>query len=109
MDTTLILILLLAPFVGFLINLIFGKRISSSLPGILATSAVVVSFAVSLFYFIQIQQMGTPIKVHLFNWVELKNFEIGFAFTLDQLSLLWLIVVTGIWALIHIYSIVYMK
>lgn len=109
METTLILILLLAPFFGFLVNLIFGKKMSSSLPGLLATSAVAVSFAVSLFYFIQIQQTGTPIKVHLFNWISLDNFEIGFDFTLDQLSLLWLMVVTGIGALIHIYSIGYMK
>lgn len=109
METTLILILLLAPFIGFLVNLVFGKKISSSLPGKIATLSVVISFAVSLFYFIQIQQTGAPVKVHLFNWIELSDFTIGFDFTLDQLSLLWLMVVTGIGALIHIYSIGYMK
>lgn len=108
METGLVLLLLIFPLVGFLINLSVGKKIGRSLPGIIATSAVVGSFAISLFYFLQILSTGQPIEVKLFQWVAFGEFTVNFAFLLDQLSLLWLLVVTGIGALIHIYSIGYM-
>lgn len=108
METGLVLLLLIFPLVGFLINLSVGKKIGRSLPGIIATAAVTGSFAISLFYFIQILSTGQPIEVNLFQWVAFGEFSVNLAFVLDQLSLLWLLVVTGIGALIHIYSIGYM-
>ncbi|PXV60249.1 NADH-quinone oxidoreductase subunit L [Dysgonomonas alginatilytica] len=108
METGLVLLLLIFPLVGFLINLSVGKKIGRSLPGIIATAAVTGSFAISLFYFIQILSTGQAIEVHLFQWVAFGEFSVNLAFVLDQLSLLWLLVVTGIGTLIHIYSIGYM-
>lgn len=109
MEKILVLILLLSPFIGFSINLLVGKRfLGRKLPGIIATVAVLVSFAVSLMYFIQIQNTGEAIHVNLFEWISLGEFSTNLAFTLDQLSLLWLLFVTGIGALIHIYSMGYM-
>lgn len=108
METILLLILLLAPLTGFLINLICGKKLGKTLPGIIATGAVAISFAVTLYFFTQILGTGTAVKVHLFEWIAFADFSIGFDFTLDQLSLLWLMFVTGIGTLIHIYSIGYM-
>lgn len=108
METGLVLLLLIFPLVGFLINLSVGKKIGRSLPGIIATAAVTGSFAISLFYFIQILSTGQAVEVHLFQWVAFGEFSVNLAFVLDQLSLLWLLVVTGIGALIHIYSIGYM-
>lgn len=108
METGLVLLLLIFPLVGFLINLSVGKKIGRSLPGIIATAAVTGSFAISLFYFIQILSTGQAIEVHLCEWVAFGEFSVNLAFVLDQLSLLWLLVVTGIGALIHIYSIGYM-
>lgn len=109
METILILILLLSPFAGFLINIFVGRKLGKKLPGLIATTAVIISFALSLVYFIQILTTGQPINVHLFDCINLKDFTVNLGFTLDQLSLLWLLVVTGIGALIHIYSIGYMK
>lgn len=109
METTLVLILLLSPFIGFLINLLVGKKIlGRSMTGIIATAAVVVSFIISLIFFIQNLSTGEAIHVNLFQWISLHEFTTDMAFTLDQLSLLWLLFVTGIGALIHIYSIGYM-
>ncbi|WP_306349680.1 NADH-quinone oxidoreductase subunit L [Flavobacterium sp. '19STA2R22 D10 B1'] len=108
METSLVLLLLLAPFTGFLFNIFLGKKISKSFSGALGTIAVAVSFAVTLYFFIQINQTKQPILVHLFDWITLSNFNINFDILLDQLSLLWLMFVTGIGTLIHLYSISYM-
>ncbi|MFT4224040.1 NADH-quinone oxidoreductase subunit L [Dysgonomonas sp.] len=110
MDKILVLILLLSPFIGFLINLLMGKSIvGRSRTGVIATIAVVISFVISLMYFIRILSTEEPIRVDLFEWVALGEFTTNLSFTLDQLSLLWLLFVTGIGTLIHIYSIGYMK
>lgn len=109
METGLVLLLLICPFIGFLVNLLFGKKLGKTLPGIIATSAVVLSFVVTVIYFIQILSTGTAIKTHLFDWLAFGEFTVSFSLVLDQLSLLWLLFVTGIGALIHIYSTGYMK
>jgi NADH-quinone oxidoreductase subunit L len=108
METNLALLLLFAPFAGFLINIFFGKKISRNAAGYLGTFAVAVSFAVTLFFFLQVSSTKVPVKVELFEWLTLKNFSVNFSFMLDQLSLLWLLFVTGIGTLIHLYSISYM-
>lgn len=109
MEQVLILILLLSPFAGFLINLFLGKKMNASLPGIIGTCAVGISFILSLFFFTKIVSGGESIKETFFTWVTFGNFSIGFDVVLDQLSLLWLLIITGIGALIHIYSNGYMK
>nr|WP_317632278.1 NADH-quinone oxidoreductase subunit L [uncultured Flavobacterium sp.] len=108
METTLTLLLVLAPFVGFLSNIILGKKSSTDASGYLATFMVLVSFAVSTMFFFQIKNDGQPITVSLFEWITLGNLSIGMDFYLDQLSLLWLMFVTGIGTLIHLYSVSYM-
>ncbi|HEX9981356.1 MAG TPA: NADH-quinone oxidoreductase subunit L [Flavobacterium sp.] len=108
MDTSLILVLILSPFIGFLINVFFGKSLGKSLAGTIGTLSVVVSFAVTLYFFLQINQTGQPISVSLFDWIQLSNFRVDAGILLDQLSLLWLMFVTGIGSLIHLYSISYM-
>jgi len=108
MDTNLALVLLLAPFLGFLLNIFFGKSLGKNVSGAIGTIAVAISFAVTLSFFLQINQTGQPISIHLFDWIAISNFNIEFGFLLDQLSLLWLMFVTGIGSLIHLYSISYM-
>lgn len=108
MDTSLALVLLLAPFIGFLINVFFGKSLGKSVSGFIGTLSVAVSFAVTLYFFLQINQTGQPIRIALFDWISISNFKVDFGFLLDQLSILWLLFVTGIGSLIHLYSISYM-
>src|SRR3970040_2504479 len=108
MDTNLALVLLFAPFLGFLINVFFGKTLGKSLSGIIGTLSVVVSFAVTIYFFLQINQTKQPINIDLFDWIQISNFKVSFGFLLDQLSLLWFVFVTGSGSLIHLYSISYM-
>ncbi|MWB95891.1 NADH-quinone oxidoreductase subunit L [Flavobacterium sp. GA093] len=108
MDTNLALVLVLAPFLGFLINVFFGKSLGRTVSGIIGTAAVVVSFLVTIFFFNQITLTGKAIQITLFDWIQISNLKINLGFLLDQLSLLWLLFVTGIGSLIHLYSISYM-
>ena len=108
MDTSLALVLVLAPFVGFLLNVFFGKQLGKTGSGVLGTLAVVTSFAVSVLFFIDLQSTGKSSSIQLFDWIQLQAITIKFGFLFDQLSVLWLLFVTGIGSLIHLYSISYM-
>ena len=108
MDTNLALVLVLSPFLGFLINVFFGKSLGKTVSGIIGTVAVAVSFVVTLILFNQITSTGKAIQVTLFDWIQISNLHIDLGFLLDQLSVLWLLFVTGIGSLIHLYSISYM-
>ena len=109
MENSLVLLLLLTPFVGFLFNVFFGKKAGKNISGAIGTIAVVVSFAMSVYFFMQLNTSGKAIPViKLFDWIQLGNLKIDFGILLDQLSLLWLLFVTGIGSLIHLYSISYM-
>jgi len=106
MDTSLVLVLLLAPFLGFLFNVFLGKKAGKSIVGIVGTLSVVVSFAVTLFLFANANQK--PLEINLFHWISVERFDVNFGLLIDQLSLTWLLFVTGIGSLIHLYSISYM-
>jgi NADH-quinone oxidoreductase subunit L len=108
MDNNLVLLLLLTPFVGFLFNVFFGKKAGKSIAGAIGTIAVVVSFAMSLYFFLQLNATGKPVSVTLLDWIQIGKLKVDFGILLDQLSLLWLLFVTGIGSLIHLYSISYM-
>ncbi|MBF4472993.1 MULTISPECIES: NADH-quinone oxidoreductase subunit L [Flavobacterium] len=108
MDTNLALVLLLTPFLGFLINVFFGKSLGKSVSGAIGTLSVVISFIVAVSFFLQISQTKQAINIQLFDWIQISKFNVSFGFLLDQLSVLWLLFVTGIGSLIHLYSISYM-
>lgn len=108
METNLALLLLLSPFVGFLFNIFFGKKVSKGISGAIGTITVLVSFLLSICFFVQLNQSGKPFEISLFDWISVHNFKLDFGLLLDQLSLLWLLFVTGIGSLIHLYSISYM-
>ena len=108
MDTNLALLLLLSPFAGFLFNVFFGKKVSRGISGAIGTLTVLVSFIISIYFFVQVQSSGKGIEISLFDWISVHNFKLDFGLLLDQLSLLWLLFVTGIGSLIHLYSISYM-
>ena len=108
MDNSLVLLLVLTPFVGFLFNVFVGKKAGKTISGTIGTLAVAISFVMSVYFFMQLSQTGKPIVVKLFDWIQIGQLKIDFGMLLDQLSLLWLLFVTGIGSLIHLYSISYM-
>jgi NADH-quinone oxidoreductase subunit L len=108
MDTSLVLVLLLSPFLGFLFNVFLGKKAGKNIAGIVGTLSVAVSFAVTLYLFGYNQVNPEPVVINLFDWISIERFNVNFGFLIDQLSIIWLLFVTGIGSLIHLYSISYM-
>ncbi len=99
----------LFPLIGFLINGLGRKSLSKSLIGIIGSGSVLASFAVSLGIFFEVKQPGFQTQiVTLFDFINVAAFKIPFAFQVDQLSSLFLLIITGVGFLIHLYSTSYM-
>lgn len=82
-----------------------GFRRSEPLIGGIATLAVAVPFLLVLMHFIG---YTGPVKFTILPWMETRNLTVNFSYNLDQLSLLMGLIVNGIGAVIHLYSIGYM-
>jgi NADH-quinone oxidoreductase subunit L len=99
----------LFPLVGFLINGLLRNKLSKSVTGIVACGAVLASFVVSLLIFTDVRREGfEPVVVTLFDFINAGSLKIPFAFQVDQLSSLFLLIITGVGFLIHVYSTSYM-
>ena len=96
------------PFVGFVINGIFGQRFSKALVNLFAIGSVVLSFAWVLKTIVGLGDLSTPYVEHYFTWIQSGAFSVNADFAVDRLTVVMLLVVTGIGSLIHIYSIGYM-
>jgi NADH-quinone oxidoreductase subunit L len=106
----MLLLIPLLPFVGFLVNASFGRRLPKSISGGVACLAIIASFVVSL---TAVLGMHPPAGEHavrqsVFMWIPSGDLQIPFELYLDPLSSLMILVVTGIGSLIHIYSTGYM-
>ncbi len=97
----------LFPLLGFLINGLGRKSMSKSLIGIVGSGAILASFIVSILIFMQVKS-GSTATVEYFNFISADKLTIPFAFKLDQLSSLFLLIITGVGFLIHVYSTSYM-
>ncbi|HRG88559.1 MAG TPA: proton-conducting transporter membrane subunit, partial [Chitinophagales bacterium] len=106
---TNLLIIILTPLAGFLLNALVGKKLPKAVSGAIGAGAILVSFLLSAMYFVGFTN-GTQqaLDVDVYKWIALPEFTITFGLLLDQLSVTWLMVVTGIGFLIHLYSISYM-
>ncbi|HEY5266721.1 MAG TPA: NADH-quinone oxidoreductase subunit L [Acidimicrobiales bacterium] len=103
-------LIVLLPLVGFLFVLVNGANIKERAIGIAATSAVALSFVLSVVaFFLLLNQSHRENTVHLFNWIEVGTLHVPAALLVDPLSITMCLFVTGISALIHLYSIGYMK
>jgi NADH-quinone oxidoreductase subunit L len=95
------------PLVGFLINGLGRKYLSKTLAGIIGSGVVLGSFLISLYVFFNVKNGNTHVA-HYFDFVNIASLNIGFDFQIDQLSSLFLLIITGIGFLIHVYSTAYM-
>lgn len=110
MSESLLILIPLLPLLGFLINGLGFKYIPKGAVGIIGTLAVLGSFVLSILtYNAFIAQGSQPVVVPIFDWITVGSLNIPFSFQIDQLSLLMLMIITGVGSLIHIYSIGYMK
>ncbi|MEI7522802.1 MAG: NADH-quinone oxidoreductase subunit L [Mariniphaga sp.] len=97
------------PLLGFLITGLAKNRLKNNQAGIIASTLVSFSFITALFLFFALRSSGQDsVTVTLFNWISAGDMKIPFAFLIDHLSITMMLIVTGVGALIHIYSIGYM-
>jgi len=106
---TVVITLIFLPLVGFFVNGLFGKFLPKVLVGWFATLLVFVSFILASGIFLGYSSESPAQIVHLFRWFEIGRISIDFSFQIDQLSILMVLVITGIGSLIHLYSMGYMS
>lgn len=96
------------PLIGFIVNGLGRNIFPKWLIGTLGSATVIGSFIISLSIFLQFNS-AQPIIIHLFDWIKVGSINIPFSFQIDQLSILMLLIITGIGSLIHLYSTGYMS
>lgn len=95
------------PLAGFLINGIGRNVVSKPVAGIIACGAMLASFTLSVLIFFEVKN-GAGGVVDLFPFIQVGKWSVPFSFQVDQLSSLFLLIITGIGFLIHLYSTAYM-
>ena len=103
----LLILIPLLPLLGFLINGIGFRHVPKALAGTIGSAAALGAFAISVLTWVNFN--GQTTVVSLFDWITVGSLNISFSFQIDQLSLLMLLVVTGVGSLIHVYSAGYMS
>ena len=100
------------PLMGFLILFLFGRQLSKTV--IAWIGAGTISAAAILVILLGIQFLQSPpasgaYTQTLWQWISVSNFSIFFNFRIDALSLVFVFIITFVGALIHIYSVAFMK
>lgn len=104
---TIIGLIVLWPLAGFLLNGLGRNIWSKKTIATQATGYIFASFIFSLIAFWNVQEQGA-ITVHYFDFINTSTVKIPFDFRVDALSSLFLLVITGVGTLIHLYSSAYM-
>ncbi|MHA8083870.1 NADH-quinone oxidoreductase subunit L [Aquirufa sp. A-Brett2-15D] len=103
---SLLFLIPLLPLLGFAINGLAYPKLPKQIAGIIGTIPPLVAFALSLQLFLNFDGQAQILTIA--DWINVGSLKIPFAFQIDQLSILMLLVITGVGTLIHMYSIGYM-
>ncbi len=98
----------LLPLIGFLINGLARNFLSKKASGFVGSFSVLCSFVLSVYVFFLVKE-GNTYMAHYFDFINMIALKIAFDFKIDQLSSLFLLIITGVGFLIHLYSTSYMK
>ena len=98
----------LVPFAGFLVNGLVGRKLPKALVTAIALICTLIPFLQVAKIWFQLSSITTPYIEHLGTWIWTGAFHADFDLQLDQLTMVMLLVVTGVGFLIHIYSVGYM-
>jgi len=100
------------PLIGFLINGLLGSKIKSEkISGIIGSTAVLIPFLLAIYALMELTGLpeeSRKVVLTYFSWITTGNLNITYSFVVDPLSLVMVLVVTGVGFLIHVYSIGYM-
>ncbi len=102
-------LLIVLPLVGAIVLLVAGKR-ADKWGHLLGTATVVAAFVLGLWMFISLgNSADKAMSLHMFTWAPLGSFKIDAGLLFDPLSAIFVLLITGVGALIHVYSIGYME
>lgn len=99
------------PLAGFVFLGLFGKKLKNEkLIGTIGSATVGIAFVIAFLIFMELlsNPIDNPYIITLFTWISAGNFSLPIAYQVDQLSILYTLIVTGVGFLIHVYSIGYM-
>lgn len=101
----------LIPFIGFLINGLGRNVLSKSLVTFIGSGAVLASFILSIMVFMSVPSGADaqPLIFKAFDIINIPTLQVPFAFQIDALTSLFLLIITGVGFLIHVYSSAYMS
>ncbi|TCC10976.1 NADH-quinone oxidoreductase subunit L [Kribbella soli] len=92
--------------------LLLGGKATNAWGHLLGTLAPLISFAFGVVLFVQMQGLGSEERsetFRLFEWFSVGDVTVNFSLLIDPLSILFVLLITGVGSLIHIYSIGYME
>ena len=102
--------LLLAPLVGSFLNGLRWHNTSRRKASLIGVTACFISFLSAVFLWFSLSHHAEPyFTVSFFEWMNLQSFRTSFSFLVDPLSVLMLLVITGVGFLIHVFSVYYMS
>src|SRR5690606_7610725 len=99
------------PLLGGLINggLALTRSTNKRLVSLVGPGVMIAAFAVAVGAFLDLHATGQPTRILLWSWMPVsENLNIEMALLIDQLSVVMLLVVTGVGSLIHLFSVGYM-
>mgnify|MGYP003616015853 FL=1 len=101
----------LIPFIGFLINGLGRNVLSKSLVTFIGSGAVLASFILSIMVFMSVPSGADaqPLIFKAFDIINIPTLQVPFAFQIDALTSLFLLIITGVGFLIQVYSSAYMS
>jgi NADH-quinone oxidoreductase subunit L len=103
-------LIVLFPLLGFLLNGLFGRRLPKAAVTAIALGSVAASLAYVAFVLSKLWPLVQPATYseHYFNWIHSGFLTIAFDFSIDRLTAVMLLIVTGVGFLIHVYATGYM-
>ncbi|MGD0881517.1 MAG: proton-conducting transporter membrane subunit, partial [Acidimicrobiales bacterium] len=105
-------LIILLPLVGFGVQVVAGRRLGDPAAGAVATFFIAASFVVSFAVYLSLLGVRAPVRSfsqNLWTWIPVDRLQVHAGLYVDPLSMTMVLFVTGISALIHLYSIGYMK
>jgi len=95
------------PLIGFFINGLGRNNLSKTISGLIGSAVILASFLISVYVFLSVKEGNTHL-IHYFEFINTVSLNVHFDFQIDQLSSLFLLIITGVGFLIHVYSTSYM-
>ncbi|MGO8872350.1 MAG: NADH-quinone oxidoreductase subunit L [Acidimicrobiales bacterium] len=105
-------LIILLPLVGFAVQVLAGRRLGDPVAGAVATFFIGASFAVAVGVYLDLLTVNAPVRTYtqnLWTWIPVGGLQVRASLFVDPLAMTMVLFVTGISALIHLYSIGYMK